>query len=116
MSNTMYTGRIFDALVIANGTPATSAAVRMDNAITMSIATQVATTAGSVNVAYSYELSSNKDSGFTAPTSPSSIATATALDIADFSPEASKWIRIIATNGDAADVTLTSVLNIQEAA
>jgi CTP:molybdopterin cytidylyltransferase MocA len=111
----MYAGRIFDAEVLAGaGGSATSAAIRMDNAETMSIHTQVATTGGSVNVAYTYELSSSNDANAVWTTGDVPIATATALDVADFAPEASKFIRIIATNGDAAPVTLTAVLNMQE--
>ena len=112
MSRTMYAGRMFDALVVENGTPQTSLAIRMDSAEAMSIQTQVATTAGSINIVYTYEVSSSQDGPFIPGNT--TIPTQTALDIIGFSPEASKWIRLIATNGDAADVTLTAVLNIQE--
>ena len=112
MARTMYTGRMFDAVAIANAASSTSAAVRMDSAEALSIHTQVATTAGSINVTYTYEVSSNEDGPFVAGNT--SIAAHTALDITGFSPEASKYIRMIATNGDASTVTLTSVWNIQE--
>ena len=117
MQNKMYAGRIFDAEVIAGGGgSATSAAIRMDQAITMSMHTQVATTAGAINVAYTYELASNNDANavWTTPVGAVTIDTATALDVADFAPEASKFIRFTATNGDAAPVTLTTVFNMQE--
>jgi hypothetical protein len=115
----MYAGRIFDALVVANGSPATSAAVRMDNAVTMAIQQLSATTAGSVNVAYTYQVSSSNDANATwiTPSAPVTIGTAAvSADVFDFSPEAAKFIRIIATNGDAADVTITTNLLMQEAA
>ena len=103
MTNTMYAGRVFDAVAIANAASATSAAVRMDETIAMSIHTQVAATAGGINVTYTYELSSNSGGPWIAGST--SIAAHTTLDITGFSPEASKWIRMIATNGDAATVT-----------
>ncbi len=113
MGRTMYTGRMFDAVLIANtGGTATSDAVRMDEAEAMSIHTQVATTAGSINITYTYEVSSSKDGPFVAGNT--TIAAQTALDIIGFSPEAAKWIRLIATNNDGSDVTLTAVLTIQE--
>lgn len=115
--NTMYSGRIFDAEVITGtGGTATSPAIRMENAVVMSIHTQIAATAGGINVAYTYELASSNDANavWTTPSSPVTIGTHTALDISDFAPEAARYIRITATNGDAADVTLTAVLNMQE--
>lgn len=118
MPYTMYSGRIFDDVVVANGTPEVSAAVRMDPALTFSIHQQVATTAGSVNVAYTYELSTSNaaDAVWITPSSPVTIGTATvAQEVLDFSPEAAKFIRITATNGDGSDVTLRAVLNMQEA-
>ncbi|GAF87247.1 unnamed protein product, partial [marine sediment metagenome] len=62
MALTMYAGRIFDAIALG-ATPATStsAALRMDSAIAMSIHTQVADPIASANVTYTYELSSNSD-------------------------------------------------------
>jgi hypothetical protein len=111
----MYAGRVFDAEVIAGGGAgtATSPAIRMDEAEAMSIHTQVATTAGTINVTYTYQVSSNSD-GPWVDGNISIAAHTPALDITGFSPEASKWIRIIATNNDASAVTLTSVLNMQE--
>ena len=116
MTTTMYTGKIFDALTVVNGTPAVSAAVRMDEAQVMAIHQQAAVTAGTANITYTYEISTNKLTDFVTPSSPASIATITpgTTDVVDFSPEAAKYIRITATNNDAADVALTSVLVIQE--
>ena len=113
MGRTMYVGRVFDAVLISNtGGTATSAAVRMDSAEALSIHTQVATTGGAIDVTYTYQVSSNVDGPFV--DGNTSIASHTALDITGFSPEASKWIRMIATNNNGSDVTLTSVLKIQE--
>ena len=117
MPNTMYAGRVFDAIALdatgGGNDSATSAAVRMDSAIAMSIHSQVVTTAGSINVTYTYEVSSNIDGPFVAGNT--SIAAHTALDVIGFSPEASKYIRMIVTNNDATAITvLTAVLNMQE--
>lgn len=115
MSVTMYAGRIFDAEVVTGGGgTATSDAIRMDAASAMSVQTQVATTAGSINVTYTYQVSSNSDGPWV--DGNVSITGHTALDVSDFAPEAAKWIRIVVTNNDAADVTLTAVLNMQEGA
>ncbi len=73
---------------------------------------------GTLNVDYTYELSSDGDvSGavWTAPSAGAAIGTHTVLDFTDFAPEAAKYIRIIATNNDVGAVTLTSVLHMQEA-
>ena len=118
MSYTMYAGRIFDADVVAGGGGTlTSPAVRMDNASTMSIHVQTATTAGAINVTFTYQLSSSNDANavWTTPSAPVTIGTATALDVLDFATEASKYVRFIATNNDAAAVTLTAVFSMQEA-
>jgi hypothetical protein len=114
MSITMYAGRIYDAVVIAGGGLATAVAtpIRMDGAVSMSIHTQVATTTGGIDVTYTYDLSSNIDGPWAAGSV--TIADHTALVVVDFVPEASKYIRMTVTNNDAAAVTLTTVLNMQE--
>ena len=115
MARTMYTGRMFDAIALgATPATATSAAVRMDASEAMSIQSQVVTTAGTINVTYTYQVSSNSDGPWV--DGNTSIAAHTpALDITGFSPEAAKWIRMIVTNNDATAITeLTSVLTIQE--
>lgn len=114
MATTMYAGRIFDAEVIVGGGAGTAVApaIRMDNVSSMSIQTQVADTAGGIDITYTYELSSNIDGPWSVGTV--TIADHTALSITDFVPEAAKYIRVTVTNNDAAAVTLTSVLNMQE--
>jgi len=110
----MYAGKIFDAITLG-ATPATAVAppLRMDNAIAMSIHTQVSDPVLSTDLTYTYELSSNSDGPWVAGSV--TIADHTSLDITDFSPEASKWIRFTVTNNDAvARTNLTTVLNMQE--
>ena len=117
MSYTMNAAKIFDAVLVANtGGTATSAAIRMDEAMTMSLHTQIATTGGTINVTYTYELSTSNDATavWITPSAPVTIGTAAALDVLDFAPEAAKFIRITATNNDGSDVTLTTVLCVQE--
>jgi uncharacterized iron-regulated membrane protein len=115
MARTMYAGRMFDAIALgASPATATSDPVRMDAAEAMSIHSQVVDTAGTINITYTIELSSNSTGPWVA--SNTSIAAHTpSLDITGFSPESAKWIRLIVTNNDATAITnLTSVLSIQE--
>jgi len=114
MGTTMYAGRIFDAEAIVGGGAATAVAtpIRMDKASSMSIQTQVATTSGNIDLTYTYDLSSNIDGPWAAGSV--SISDHTTLALTDFVPEAAKYIRMTVLNNDAAAVTLTSVLTIQE--
>ena len=91
----------------------------MDEAVTMAIHQLANVTAGVADITYTYELAISNDANavWITPTSPVTIGTVTpaTVDVLDFSPEAAKFIRITATNNDAAACTLTAALVIQEA-
>ena len=107
--------KLFDNVTILASGTSTSASIYMGQATTMALHLQsIAGTAP--DVGFTYELSTNKDTNFIAPSAPVTItASVGAVDIIDFAPEAAKFIRLICTNNNGANpVTLTAVLAVQE--
>ena len=111
----MGTHKLFDNVTIAASGSSTSVSVYMGNATAMALHLR-AIAATAPDVTFTYDLSTNKDTDFTTPSSPVTIGVnLAAVDVLDFSPEAAKFIRIIATNNNGVNaVTLTGILAIQE--
>ena len=115
MSTQMGVVRIFDALNVVKSTAATSAAVDIGKA--QALALHILTLTGAnPDFTYTYKLSNAQDGTYVTPASPVTIgANITTVDVLDFAPEAAGWIKIIATNNNAAnDVVLTAQIAVQE--
>ena len=114
MSGIMANTQVFSSeSVTASGT-ATSSAVPIENA--NALALHVTTLSGtSPDVTFTYSLSMD-DSTYVTPVSPVTIgANLSAADVLDFSPEASKYIKITVTNNNSVNAaTVTANLAVQE--
>lgn len=106
---------IFSQELTASGT-ATSAAVEIGKANTLSIIHNE--TSGTGTITYTYSLSSSREGTFITPASPVTIGAAISTDdVLDFAPEAASWIKITATEaGGTQAITFTSTLMVQELA
>ena len=113
----MATTQLWSATSVAKSAAVTSAAVDVSKAIRASLNILVLTGVNP-DFTYTYSLSNSREGTYVEPTT---LATGTdwedltAVDILDFVPEASRFIKIIATSNNAVNaVALTAQLSVQE--
>jgi len=98
--------QLWTAQTLATGTGYTSAAVEITDAVRCALHV-TALTGTTPDVTFTYSLSNSQDGTFVTPLTPVTIkASAGAADVHDFVPEASGWIKIIATNNSGANAAV----------
>lgn len=107
--------QVFNGVVIAASSVATSEPVNMQSADALALHL-TAISGTSPSVTFTYSLGIAEAGPYTTPQSPATIgATKAAVDVMDFAPEAAAYIKIIATNVNGTNAaTITSYLVVQE--
>jgi hypothetical protein len=108
---------VFVAQSLAAGSAVTATAcdISASDALALYL-TSITGTTPSVTFTYSLCPTTDPTSTFIVPQSPVTIgATKSAVDVMDFAPEASNYIKIIATNAGTGTIVFTSYLVAQEA-
>ena len=114
MESLVRATKVFDAVTIAAGSASTSGAVQMApmDAMALHLTSITGTTP---SCTFTYSLGITDTSTFIVPQSPATIgATKAAVDVMDFVPECSGWIKIIATNAGTGPIVITAYLAQQE--
>lgn len=118
MARRITSALLWNAFSLAGSSAATATAIDISSSDALAVyLTSITGTTPSVTFTYSLCPGTDPTSTFITPQSPVTIGAAkAAVDVMDFAPEASGYIKIIATNNGTGAVIMSAYLVSQEAA
>lgn len=117
MARRITSTQLWGTFSLAGSSAVTSTAVDISSSDALAVyLTSITGTSPSVTFTYSLAPGTDPTATFITPQSPATIgATKTAVDAMSFAPQASNYIKIIATNQGTGTIILTAYLVSQEA-